>query len=322
MSGLDSGNRKDYSKFDRMSTESLEELLRLDAELPDGEGSDIDEILYISEVIAKREEEHPTGRYAEIDVEAAWETFQTKYRPFVTDGRSLYDFDDDEPGNTETASPAPGTSSPSGKNRISTQGRRRLGRVASFAAAIAILLGLMTVTAYAMGYDLWGVIAQWTKETFTFVSASKANNAESPNTNIVRDDGEYADLQAALDDYGITEKLVPNWMPDGFSVAEVIVDTTSKRPDIVFCELCESDVKSLIISVYIHHDPNYTTFVTWQKNDSDVILYEMGDCKFYLMENKDQLNAVWTNGPYECGVSGDVTLDELYQIINSIYEKD
>ena len=116
MSGLDSGNRKDYSKFDRMSTESLEELLRLDAELPDGEGSDIDEILYISEVIAKREEEHPTGRYSEIDVEAAWETFQTKYRPFVTDGRSLYDFDDDEPGSTETASPAPGTSSPDRKS--------------------------------------------------------------------------------------------------------------------------------------------------------------------------------------------------------------
>lgn len=57
MSGLDSGNSKDYSKYDRMSTESLEELLRLDAELPDGEGPDIDEILYISEVIAKREKE-------------------------------------------------------------------------------------------------------------------------------------------------------------------------------------------------------------------------------------------------------------------------
>lgn len=45
MSGLNSENRKDYSKYDEMSTESLEELLRLDAELPDGEESDIDEIL-------------------------------------------------------------------------------------------------------------------------------------------------------------------------------------------------------------------------------------------------------------------------------------
>lgn len=320
MSGLDSGNRKDYSKFDRMSTESLEELLRLDAELPDGEGSDIDEILYISEVIAKREEEHPTGRYAEIDVEAAWETFQTKYRPFVTDGRSLYDFDDDEPGSTETASPAPGTSSPSGKNRISTQGRRCLGRVASFAAAIAILLGLMTVTAYAMGYDLWGVIAQWTKETFTFVSVSKINDTGEPSPNTTEE--EYVDLQAALDAYGVTEQLAPKWIPDGFSVVEVIVDATSKQSDISFYELCESDDKTIIISVVAHHNQDNATFATWQKNEPDVATYEIGTCTFYIMENEDQLNAVWTQGSYECGISGDVTLDEMYQIINSIFEKD
>lgn len=66
MSGLDSRNSKDYSKYDRMSTESLEELLRLDAELPDGEGPDIGEILYISKVIAKREKEHPTGRFQKL----------------------------------------------------------------------------------------------------------------------------------------------------------------------------------------------------------------------------------------------------------------
>lgn len=113
MSGLNSGDRKDYSKYDKMSTESLEELLRLDAELPDGEGSDIDEILYISEVIAKRDREQPTGRYSKADVDAAWETFQTKYLPYAADGRSLYDFDDDEPGSTKAITPD--MPSPSGK---------------------------------------------------------------------------------------------------------------------------------------------------------------------------------------------------------------
>ena len=193
MSGLNSGNRKDYSKYDKMSTESLEELLRLDAELPDGEGSDIDEILYISEVIAKRDREQPTGRYSEADVDAAWETFQTKYLPYAADGRSLYDFDDDEPGSTKAITPD--MPSPSRRKRISARGRRRLGRLASIAAAIALLIGLMTVTAYAMGYDLWGVIAQWTKDTFTFVSASKASNTGEPNASDVLDSGEYADLQ-------------------------------------------------------------------------------------------------------------------------------
>ena len=151
MSGLDSGNRKDYSKYDRMSTESLEELLRLDAELPNGEGSDIDEILYISEVIAKREKEHPTGRYPEIDVDAAWESFQTKYLPYMTDGRPLYDFDDEEPSHTEEENAGTDNPSPTSRKRISLRGRRHVKRVVSIAAVIAVLLGLMTATAYAMG---------------------------------------------------------------------------------------------------------------------------------------------------------------------------
>jgi len=184
-----------------MSTESLEELLRLDAELPDGEGPDIDEILYISEVIAKREKEHPTCRYPEIDVDAAWENFQTKYLPYMTDGRSLYDFDDEDPSHIESKTAGMDISSPTSRKRISLRGRHRLSRAVSFAAVIAVLLGLMTATAYAMGYDIWGVIAQWTKDTFTFVSASKVNEPNDSGKGDAISDGEYADLQSSRPDF-------------------------------------------------------------------------------------------------------------------------
>ena len=38
---------RDFSKFDEMSTEELNEILRQDSQLPDGEDSDTDAILYI-----------------------------------------------------------------------------------------------------------------------------------------------------------------------------------------------------------------------------------------------------------------------------------
>ena len=38
---------RDFSKFDKMSTEELNEILRQDSQLPDGEDSDTDAILYI-----------------------------------------------------------------------------------------------------------------------------------------------------------------------------------------------------------------------------------------------------------------------------------
>lgn len=319
MSGLDSRNSKDYSKYDRMSTESLEELLRLDAELPNGEESDIDEILYISEVIAKREKEHPTGRYSEMDVDAAWETFLTKYRPFVAEGRSLYDFDDDEPGSTETASPAPGTSSPFGKNRISVRGRRYLGRVASFAAAIAILLGLMTVTAYAMGYDLWGVIAQWTKDTFTFVSASNVNKAEESLADATLNDGEYADLQSALDAYGVTEQLVPSWLPDNFSLEMVSVDEGVGNAATIFWASYKFDEKSISIQINMYQNPPETHYATWQKDNIEVDTLRIENCTFYTMQNAEQECAIWSVGPFECNISGDVSSNELVTMLESIF---
>lgn len=318
MSGLNSGDRKDYSKYDKMSTESLEELLRLDAELPDGEGSDIDEILYISEVIAKRDREQPTGRYSEADVDAAWETFQTKYLPYAADGRSLYDFDDDEPGSTKAITPD--MSSPSGKKRISARGRRRLGRLASIAAAIALLIGIMTVTAYAMGYDLWGVIAQWTKDTFTFVSVSKVNDVEESLTDATLNNGEYADLQAALDAYKITEPLAPKWIPDGFRISEVVVNENSSPDYVIFNTCYKADTKSIIVQIKMHHNQDNVSFTTWQKDDMDVDTIIISDCTFYTMQNAGRECAIWTNGPFECTINGNISSDELLKIVESIYD--
>lgn len=320
MSGLDSRNSKDYSKYDRMSTESLEELLRLDAELPDGEGPDIDEILYISEVIAKREKEHPTGRYPEIDVDAAWENFQTKYLPYMTDGRSLYDFDDEEPSHIESKTAGTDSPSPPGRKRISLRGRRRLSRVVSFAAVIAVLLGLMTATAYAMGYDLWGVIAQWTKDTFTFVSASRANDSNSPSEGAAISDGEYADLQAALDVYGITEQLAPNWIPDGFNLDEVVVNENSSPDYVVFNTCYKADTKSIIVQIKMHQNKDNISFTTWQKDDMEVETVKIADCIFYTMQNAGRECAIWTNGPFECTINGNISSEELLKIIESIFD--
>lgn len=316
MSGLNSGNRKDYSKYDKMSTESLEELLRLDVELPDGEGSDIDEILYISEVIAKRDREQPTGRYSKADVDAAWETFQTKYLPYATDGRSLYDFDDDEPSSTKDT--ALDMLSPSEKKRISARGRRFLGRMASVAAAIALLLGIMTVTAYAMGYDLWGVIAQWTKDTFTFVSTSKANNQETLNTDGVLGDGEYENLQAALDAYGVSASLAPNWYPDGYVMEPAIVSELSNETLFYICG--KNNDRMLALQIYKHNNSEDIDYATWQKDDINITTMEIENIVFYLMTNAERNTVVWSNGPFECSISGDISSAELSKMIESIFE--
>jgi hypothetical protein len=73
--------QQNYSLFDSMSTEELETILQADAQFFDGNESNTDTILYIMEVIARRESEHPTGRLT--DVKAAWKSFENNYLPDI-----------------------------------------------------------------------------------------------------------------------------------------------------------------------------------------------------------------------------------------------
>ena len=69
---------RDFSRYEAMTTEELEEILRLDAEAPEGAGSDTELILYILEVLASRKNaKNITGNTAQ----AAWESFQQNYMP-------------------------------------------------------------------------------------------------------------------------------------------------------------------------------------------------------------------------------------------------
>ena len=87
---------QDQSKFDNMSTAELNEYLRQDAERDD---SDLDDVLYIMEVLAKREKEENNDNLP--DVRKAWASFQANYNTADNDGRPLHDFDDEAEGKAE-----------------------------------------------------------------------------------------------------------------------------------------------------------------------------------------------------------------------------
>ena len=96
MSEANQRTGQDPSKFDNMSTAELNEYLRQDAERDD---SDLDDVLYIMEVLAKREKEENNDNLP--DVRKAWASFQANYNTADNDGRPLHDFDDEAEGKAE-----------------------------------------------------------------------------------------------------------------------------------------------------------------------------------------------------------------------------
>lgn len=291
---------QNYSKFDAMSTQALEEILQLDATLPDNETLDPDAILYILEVLARRENE--TG--AAPDVEAAWHKFNEKYRPYISDTKSLYE-DNDASGdmlfteqfNNSQNTPAATIHQPR-RNMIQTVLRT------SFAAIIAVVILVAgTATASAFGYDIWDALAKWTGEVFGF---QRADTIAPP----------LQELQYTMEMHGVvTENVLPSYLPDGY---EVVGTQSWGEPEYIkFDCLLSNGESSIILNYCLHLTTDFSG--EFEKNMTEPALYKAGGVTHYLMDNVDTYLAAWQNGRMECSIVGINSKDDLIKIIDSIY---
>ena len=173
---------RDFSKYEAMSTEELEEILRLDAAAPEGAQSDTELLFYVMEVLAKRKQNnHITGNTAQ----KAWESFQQYYMP------------EESKKSVVRKKPALWV--------------RRMTAVAAIAALL--ILVPLTSSALTLG-EAWEIIAQWAKETFSFVSEGNAQVSEPMEA----DQREFSSLQEILAAHKRDASIVPTWIPDGFVV--------------------------------------------------------------------------------------------------------
>ena len=271
--------QQDYARYDQMSTAELEQLLRLDFQALEEDGSDLDAILYISDLLARRK--------GLTDSHAAWEQFQTKYRPYA-DGRSLYSLDNEDGAQTPEAIQAP--SAPA-QARLT----RRLRRLAVLAAVLAALL-VGGIAARAAGVDLLGVIAQWTDETFRFVSPD-ASSTPSP---IETPSQPQSILQAA----GMENRF------PGIKITElddrVSANTTFSLDDRFYS----------VVVVHFLQPQKQTGF--FEKDDTPVEEYVHNDQTFYILSNLDTLTATSYDGAFMTIIAGSLTREEIKAVIDSI----
>lgn len=268
----------DLSKYDVMTTEELEVILRLDAQAPDEQESDTETILYIMEVLAARKNNN--GHTGKTALEA-YESFKQNYLPEVD--------------NIEIASEV------STKTKIAFP--RWLRSLTATAAVLAILL-VGTVAAEAFGLNIWEAVVKWTQETFQFGDWDESDT---------KDTFPYASFQEALEKGNITINLVPTWIPAGFDLANISIE--DKPLQIGYKAKYEDGDRTVIITVqdYLGKVPAYV-----EQSDGLVEEYEVAGVTYYLFENYDNVKAVWIVDSYECYISGNVTIEELKQMIDSI----
>jgi hypothetical protein len=296
-----------YAHLDKLSTETLEALLYADIESPDNDNDET--VLHILEVIEQREKEHPTGRLSDVD--KMWAEFQQYYNTPEGRGLSLYPMEDGEEdfaGEEEEGLTVAQTQT-SKVIRVS-----HVLKVAGIAAAVVVgIFGLM-IGAQAAGIDVFGAIGRWTDETFHFAifTGSVTDGISEPSVF----EG-YTQLQAALDDCGITEKLAPTWCPEGFETF---------GPEVLSNDICDkihcffSDASGEFFDITIKHYKSASNIETptFEKDDMSVEQYTSGQKTFYILYNIDTVTATWADGTLMEVISGNLSIDEFKNIIDSI----
>lgn len=197
---------------------------------------------------------------------------------------------------------------------------RRRWRTSIVAAIVAVVMMFCSmVTAQAFGFDIFGAIARWTENTFNFSITSQVSNNQG-NVPTPATDGEFATLQDALDSYGISELVAPQWYPVGLETAEIT--TTSRNTGITIQAIYDAEKMSITISIrqYATLEDAQIGIGIFEKDTDTVAQYERNGITHYIFSNNSNYIATWVNNTLVCSISGNLTVDELNRMINSIYK--
>lgn len=288
--------------LNQLETEQLEELLCVS--LDNQEDSDTDRILDLLQMIEERKNQSES--VPDLNIDKAWGTFQSVYAAEDL----LYP--------VETADQA-----------IEKQPRNKslsLRRVLIGVAVAACLLALAIPT--AVGTKIFQqMVGTWTEEEFQFESQTEDVPTETEiqqsdtarNDDVVRKNN-YTSLKQALNDYGITEKILPTYIPKEYTLSQVSVTELNLAKKVIFSAFYEADNDRTLSIIYKYNLRGNMGSTTYEKDEREVQSYTVNGITHYIFHNYDRVAATWFNKNIECSVHADCTVQEMKKIIDSIYK--
>lgn len=183
------------------------------------------------------------------------------------------------------------------------------------AAVICVLLtSLMTVQ--AAGIDVFGSIARWTTELFSFGKTEERSglvvDGKWPEID-EKQNLQFTSLQDALDFYGVTEIEVPQWIPPEFTQEAIAVEQNGVWLTF-FAEYTNNDEIFIIrYNSYISEPPTY-----YEKSGNLLETVEAGGNTYRILQNVDNYAVVWLTPHFECCISMSTDSTDISSLKNII----
>ena len=189
--------------------------------------------------------------------------------------------------------------------------RRWLAGVAAAAAVVCLVIMVSSPTAQAE--SILDILFRWTESVFEFFTPEQ--DASNPPVEIVfeTDNPGLQQLYDKVTELGVTESVVPMWLPEGFELSD-LKERTIPRGNSVHCNFKNGDNN---VSILYRISSDISAQV--EKEEAGVELFEFSDVGHFIVENEDALSVTWIVDGVECVMNANVSKEDVYTIIKSIY---
>ena len=192
--------------------------------------------------------------------------------------------------------------------------RRWVAGIAAVAAVACIVVMALPRTVGAE--SIFDVLFRWTSSIFEFVNPDRNESYPNEDGTFATDHPGLQQIYDKITELGVTEPVVPMWLPEGFELlnlkANPLLDDGYKVNAAFRCE-----EKLLFITYRI--SPDIAT--KFEKEETDVELYNYSGVKHFIMDNGENLSVTWAINGVECLINTDASRDDVYAIIKSIYRR-
>lgn len=272
-----------YTYFSNFSTTELENLLAADFHISDITSLSIEDLYIILEILSSRKKNSDPPN--DFSIDSGWNSFKNDYLPLLSEYPSIFD--------------------------LSNNPKQPKFTILSFRSIAAIIISLLIIPSMLTitpAQNIFLHIANWTKETFWFSNTPDANEYNDNTTLNI-------DIENDFNHVKIPPNLLPTWMPDGFQFKyDEKIENSGQEVLILFFENSSADSFISITISYLFSDVSKI----YEKDNTDVIIYQQNNTDYYIMNNIDTVTAIWKNNSFECQIDGSITKEELKKIIDSI----
>lgn len=262
--------------LEQLSTERLDEMLQKELHK---DQIDDHAVRLIMRILREREKNSPVEMTPEI--EQAWEKYQRDVAAIEKDG----------------------------SRRIRTRGW--VLRAASIAAVFCLIVLIFPQQAGAESF--WERLTRWTESIVEFFGP-KDDEARIEEYEFKTDNPGLQQVYDAVVEMGITDPVVPMWLPVGYELTECKKTESPRR--VGTCATFRNVDAEIVLTVNRHFEE---VAHSYHKGDDLQTEFERNGFVFYIAQNNEKWVAIWMKDNIECFITADCQEDALQDILRSIY---